>query len=356
MMGPVDRLLKLAGRRSHDERAALLRAVADMFFATPEHSTTETALFDDVLDMVLEEVEPMARRELAERLAAMAAPPRRTLLRLADDEIAVAETVLTNSPALDDDDLVPIARRSSEPHLLAIAKRRLLSERVTDVLVSHGNDNVAGTLAGNDGARMSEDGFAILARHAADNDNVLDLLIMRRDLPDKIATELLPALAASMHARMEKLDVDIPLAAACDLVGEARSMLAERLRASATPSRSLQVLVELVERGDLAFGDAVIELADADRMVDIAALFARRLKLRSDLVVTNLFGDDVTLAMLICRAAGLDANAFSAALRLRNRRRRDHTAPGSVLKDYLAVPPDLAAKVILSVRTREIDG
>ncbi|MDQ2080447.1 DUF2336 domain-containing protein [Xanthobacteraceae bacterium Astr-EGSB] len=356
MMGPVDRLLKLAGRRSHDERAALLRAIADMFFASAERSTTETALFDDILDLVLEEVEPVARRELAERLAAMDAPPRRTLLRLAGDEIDVAESLLTNSPALGDDDLVPIAKRRSEPHLLAIARRRLLSERVTDVLVSHGNDNVAGALAGNDGARMSDDGFAILARHAVANDNVLDLLIMRRDLPDKVATELLPVLAASMHARLENLDVGIPVAAACDLVGEARSLLAARLRASATPSRPLEVLVRLIDRGDLSFAAAVVELADADHIVDVAALFARRLKLGSDIVVSNLFGTDVTLTMLICRAAGLDVNAFSATLRLRNRRRRDHAAPGAVLKDYLAVPPDLAAKVIQSVRTRERDG
>jgi len=355
-MGPVDRLLKLAGRRSHDERAALLRAIADMFFASAERSTTETALFDDILDLVLEEVEPVARRELAERLAAMDAPPRRTLLRLAGDEIDVAESLLTNSPALGDDDLVPIAKRRSEPHLLAIARRRLLSERVTDVLVSHGNDNVAGALAGNAGARMSDDGFAILARHAVANDNVLDLLIMRRDLPDKVATELLPVLAASMHARLENLDVGIPVAAACDLVGEARSLLAARLRASATPSRPLDVLVGLIDRGDLSFAAAVVELADADHIVDVAALFARRLKLGSDIVVSNLFGTDVTLTMLICRAAGLDVNAFSATLRLRNRRRRDHVAPGAVLKDYLAVPPDLAVKVIQSVRMRERDG
>jgi len=352
-MGPVDRLLRLAGRRSRHERHALLRCVADMFFAAPDRSAAETALFDDILDMVLAEVEPVARRELAERLADMETPPRRTLLRLADDDIEVAAPLLENSPALGDEDLVPIARRDSEPHLLAIARRRSLSERVTDALVAHGNDNVAGALAGNHGAHLSDKGFSILARHAAANDNVLDLLIMRRDLPDKIATELLPALAISMRTRMQTLDVDIPLAAARDLVGEARSMLAARLRASATVSRPLAVLVGLMEYGKLAIGEAVVELADADHLVDLAALFARRLSLSSDLVVTNLFGADVTLAMLICRAAGLDADAFSAVLRLRHRRRREPAMPGAALKDYLAMPRDLAVSVIASVRTRE---
>jgi hypothetical protein len=334
----------------------LLQAVGDMFLATPERSGAETALFDDIMDLVLADVEPMDPREQAERLAALDAPPQRTLRRLAGDEIGVAEPVLRHSPALDDDDLEPIARRDSEPHLLAIAGRRSLSERLTDVLVSHGNDNVAGVLAGNDGARMSADGFSILARHAAANDNVLDLLIMRRDLPETIATELLPVLARSMRLRIDKLDLRIPDEVACGLVGEARTRLADRLRSSSSPVRMLEELVELVDRGELGFGDAVTELADADHLVDIAALIARRLKLRSDLVVTNLLAVDVTLAMLICRAAGLDPNAFSAVLRLRNRRRREHTNPGTTLRDYLAVPRDVAVNVLANVRTSDRGG
>jgi hypothetical protein len=349
-MGPVERLLNLAGRRSRRERQCLLRAVADMFLAAPVRSGAETALFDDIMDMVLADVEPRARRELAERLAALDAPPQRTLRRLAGDEIDVAEPVLRHSPALDDDDLEPIARRDSEPHLLAIAGRKSLSERLTDVLVSHGNANVAGVLAGNDGARLSAGGFSILARHAAANDNVLDLLIMRRDLPDKIATELLPMLAKSMRVRIDKLDLELTDEVARGLVGEARTRLVDRLRSSASPARPLQVLVELIDGGDLRFGEAVIELADADHLVDIAALLARRLRLRSDLVITNLFAVDVTLAMLMCRAAGLDPNAFSAVLRLRNRRRREHANPGTTLKDYLAVPRDIAANVVANVR------
>jgi hypothetical protein len=349
----MDRLLNLAGRRSRRERQQLLRAVADMFFATPQRSSVETGLFDDILSLVLKDVEPMARRELADRLAALEMPPRRTLLKLAGDEIAVAEPVLRHSAALDDDDLEPIAQRGSEPHLLAIAGRRSLSERLTDVLIAHRHDSVARVLAGNEGACMSAHGFAVLAEHAAANDNVLDLLIMRRDLPDKIATELLPGLAASMRARVEKLDIQIPDDIADGLVDEARTMLAERLRASSVSARPLKVLVGLIEAGDLRLGDAIIELADADHLVDIAALLSRRLRLRSDLVVINLFAVDVRPAMLFCRAAGLDSDAFSAILRLRNRRRREYARAGATLKDYLSLPHDLAASVIASVRSGE---
>jgi hypothetical protein len=354
-MIPVDNLIELAGQRSRHKRHVLMRAVADMFFAAPadERTSAELILFDEIMDMVLTEVEPLARRELAQRLAAVAVPPRRTLLKLADDDIAVAEPILRSSSALGDDDLVVIVRRESQPHLMAIAGRTVLSELVTDMLVVHGNDNVAGALAGNDGAKISETGFSALARRAAANDNLLDRLIVRRDLPEQIANDLLPTLAASMRARIESLNADVTPETACDLLGEARASLAHRLRLPTPPLRALPILLDLIDRGDLLFGEAVLALADAGHLVDLAALIGNRLGLRSDIVVTNLFGAELQPAMTICRAAGLDLDGFSAVLRLRHRRQRNGGDPGAALRDYLNVSRDFSQRIIETVRSRE---
>ncbi len=350
----VDQLLELASGRSRKKRQALLRGVTEMFFATPQRSAAEMTLFDEIMDMVLADVEPLARRELSERLAEREAVPRQTLLRLADDEIEVAEPVLVRSSALGDDDLAGLAQRQSQMHLFAIARRSSLSERVTDILVLRGNDHVAGAVAGNAGARLSHTGFSTLAERAVANDNVLERLIMRSDLPEQIATALLPVLAASMHAKIEALDAPVPDDAASELIGDAWAMLTERLRASAKSARPLPLLVKLIDRGQLLFGEAVLELADADHLVDLAALMGRRLDLPSDIVVRNLFGLDAQPAMLICRAASLDLNGFSAVMRLRSRRkRRPEPPPAEVLRDYLSVPHDVATQVLASVRSRK---
>jgi hypothetical protein len=335
----IDQLLQLASDRSRRKREALLRVVTEMFFAAAQRSEAEMSLFDDIMEMILADVEPLARRALAERMAERAAVPRETLLRLADDEIDVAEPVLVRSPALGDDDLVALAQYQTQLHLAAIARRASLSERLTDILVVRGNDNVAGAVAANAGARLSNAGFSTLVQRAAANDNVLDRLIMRCDLPEQIATALLPVLAASMHAKIERLDAVIADDAASELLGDAWAMLTERLRASAKSTRPFQVLVKLIERGALLFGEAVLELADADHLVDVAALIGRRLRLPSEIVVRNLFALDVQPAMLICRAAGLDLNGFSAVLRLRNRRkRRSDPPPADALRDYVTSP------------------
>ena len=140
MPATLQHLESLAREKSSDKRRALLSAISDCFFASAEHTSTELALYDEVVMLVLDEVEPVARAELAERLADIAVPPRRVLLELAEDEIIVAEPILARSTALDDSDLERIARNQSQAHLAVIATRATLSERVTDVLVARGDD------------------------------------------------------------------------------------------------------------------------------------------------------------------------------------------------------------------------
>src|SRR5438105_7002207 len=108
-MATLQDLESLARERSSEKRRALLHAISDCFFGSAARSTTETALFDDVVTRVLDDVEPVARAELAERLADVVDPPRQVLLQLAEDRIDVAEPILARSPALHDADLERIA-------------------------------------------------------------------------------------------------------------------------------------------------------------------------------------------------------------------------------------------------------
>src|ERR1700724_3050484 len=93
-------LKQLAREPSPQRRHELMRAISAAFFAAPRRSANELNLFDEIMDTVLDEVEPLARRELSERIADLDDAPYRTLRRLAPDGIEVAEPVLMRSPAL----------------------------------------------------------------------------------------------------------------------------------------------------------------------------------------------------------------------------------------------------------------
>src|SRR5215469_12891482 len=349
-----DTLKQLAREHSPARRHELIRAISTAFFAAPHRTATELNLFDEIMDTVLAEVEPLARRELAERMADLDDVPYRTLRRLARDAIDVAEPVLRRSPALADEDLVPISREHSQEHLLAIARRLTVSEVVTDILVERGDDEVALVVTGNEGARFSDAGFERLAARATACETILNRLVMRRDLPERVATDLLPVLATAVAGKIDAAQADVQSNAAHKLIGEARRMLAERLRVAVSRARPISILEEQITRGNLSVGEAVVELANADEPLDLAAFLALRLGLHTETLVRNLFGDGEETLMLICRAAALNVEAFSAILRMRSRRRCEAGAePAQLMKDYMRIPRQMAENVMESVREKE---
>ena len=126
---------------STEERVETLRRVADLFLDQADRLEEEqVAVFDDVLCHLIKRIETKALVELSGRLAPIINAPIEVIRWLArDDEIAVAAPVLTQSPRLDEADLVEIAASKGQAHLLAIARRPALGEAVTEVLVRRGN-------------------------------------------------------------------------------------------------------------------------------------------------------------------------------------------------------------------------
>ena len=355
-MNPALQTLEaLARERSSDKRRALLRSITDCFFVAPDrHSETELDLFDDVMEMVLTEVEPVARAELAERLADIANPPRRVVGRLAGDDIAVARPILMRSSALTDDDLEDLARRMPQTHLAAIAERSVLSERITDVLVHRGDEIVLDRVVANRGARFSEQGFTTLADKAEHNDGLLGRLASRGDLPEQVVNRIVPLITASMQAKLAAAGADVDGDVVDGLIEESRLTLVNRLRATASTARPLELLLDLVDRGVITLDEAVTEIADADGALQVSRLIAGRIDLRPDTVMRALYAASEEPVTVVCRGAGIYLNGFSAVLRMRRRRRRGGDSnPAAALNAFLQLPPETAERVIRFLRVRE---
>jgi uncharacterized protein (DUF2336 family) len=334
----MSQLQSLARERLPGKRHELLRALTDSLFQ-PEHelSMTERELFDDIVERVLDDIEPLARQELAERLASRADAPHRLVVRLAGDIIAVASPVLMHSPVLLDDDLAPLALAKSQDHLLAISRRTRLSPRITDILVDRGDAIVLDTVAGNLGARFSAPGAAALVDKSMLSET-LWRLAQRADLAAHVAARLTPAMAKSMAAEAARRGLSLDPKLTQALLTQMRLTLTERLQASAARARPLDELIDGIEAGSLRLSDAVIELADADRLTDLAMLVGSRAGVDHQDFVLNLFAAHERALMQTCRAAWLDLESFSAILRLRRRRRPFSAADiGRLLRAYQAM-------------------
>jgi hypothetical protein len=95
--------------------------------------------------------------------------------------------------------------------------------------------------------------------------------------------------------------------------------------------RPLPELENDIALGIMTLDEAVVALADAERAEDLAALLARRLGIVHEGARRILASAAEQPAALLCRAAGLSLNGYSAVLRLRRRGRRGPAPNPTVL-------------------------
>src|SRR5271157_505017 len=189
---------------TQDKRVETLQRVIDLFLSGADRlNDSQIAVFDDVLGLLIKRIESKVMIELSARLAPVDNAPPEVVRRLAwDDNIAIAEPVLAHSARLTSDDLIGVAEAKGQQHLLAIAGRSELAEAITDVLVDRGDRAVKHKLAGNTGARFSENGFSTLVRNAENDETLTERIGLRIDLPIRLLKDLLLKATETVRARL----------------------------------------------------------------------------------------------------------------------------------------------------------
>jgi uncharacterized protein (DUF2336 family) len=203
--GLLDELQATLAHGTVTRRVEMLRRVTDLFISDAvNYSDQQIALFDDVFECLIEHIETSAKALLANSLATVGAAPPKTLRKLAhDDAIEVAGPVLSKAERLDDALLIRTARTKSQPHLLAISIRRVLSRAVTDVLLRRGNDEVVRSTVQNPGADLSRGGITKLIDRATQDEHLASCLATRPNLPRYLYLKLVAKASATVRARLE---------------------------------------------------------------------------------------------------------------------------------------------------------
>jgi uncharacterized protein (DUF2336 family) len=201
----LDELQSALAHGTVARRVETLRRVTDLFlYGVTDYTNEQINIFDDVFHCLIEEIETSAKSLLANRLAPVPKAPPRLIYTLAfDDEIEVAAPVLSQSERLNDEMLIENARCKSQGHLLAISKRKILSNAVTDVLVERGNNEVVESAVNNPGAEFSDNGFTKLVSRAEGNDELATCLGKRRGIPKPHYLKLIARASDSVRARLQ---------------------------------------------------------------------------------------------------------------------------------------------------------
>ena len=299
-----------------DRRPEMLRHVTDLFIVSADRlSDNEIALFDDVLNRLIVDIEIAAKALLAMRLAPIANAPPRAVCKLAfDDAIEVAGPILIQSERLDDATLIEAAKSKGQAHMLAIAQRRVLGESVTEVLVACGDKQVLLRTAQNRGARFSQSTFRRLAEKSDDDDVLAVSIGTRDDIPPDIFRRLLQY--ASNHVRA-KLEAAHPghFDVVRQVVSEVKSRIeSEQLRVQADPAG---------EAGDLDTREAdlalLADMAQRGSFAELAAVLARTCGMSLIFVESALKQRRSDTILLLAKASGIPWPIAKAILSFRAR-------------------------------------
>lgn len=198
-------LLQLALNKSIEGRELLSSQIAQLSMDR-DHllSDQERDLISQILDKLIHEFEVPIRAKLSERLSRNPAAPRGLVVALANDEIDVARPVLLRSTLLSDNQLIQIIQHRSRQHQIAIARRRELSEAVSDELVGTKDKDVITTLLENQSAKISEATLTYLTEQSEHIDEFQEPLVRRHDLGKDLAMRLYWLVAASLRNEILK--------------------------------------------------------------------------------------------------------------------------------------------------------
>lgn len=291
--------------------------VAELFIrGVHAYTEQQIELFDTVMDHLMDGTPEEALAKLSARIAPVQRGPARVVHRLAeDDAIEVAGPVLERSPILAEDFLVRIAASKSQAHLLALAGRIMVPERVTDILVDRGDTRVAHKVTANDGAQLSRGGFQRLAVRARKDEELARKIVHRKELPADLFAGLVRLVAEPVRRQLlNDPDPDVR-----------RRMEQSMPPEPATPRRAARgrASPESREAELAAHREQLLAAARDDRLDDTIETLATMTKVPAEAVrsLVRLGFEDG--ALILCKALGLgwpDAKVVFTVLMTRNAR------------------------------------
>jgi uncharacterized protein (DUF2336 family) len=300
---------------SSAKRIKTLRRVTDLFLNDGERlSDEQVKVFDDVLCLLITRVESRAKAELSKRLAPIDYAPFEVIQHLAkDDKIEVAGEVLAHSSRVSTETLVEVASTKGQDHLLAISGRASIPEEVTDVIVDRGEVRVIRRLANNAGARFSEAGYSGIVARAEADDELIEILGLRIDLPIKFLRDLLLRAKDAVRARL--LAIAPPA-----LQDDIREVLDEIAREEPAARRSFGVaeqLVKLMKELNELDDAAVFKFAEANKFDEVIVAIALLNDAAPEMIARLMEGHRSDLILIPCRAARLNWPTVETILRNR---------------------------------------
>jgi uncharacterized protein (DUF2336 family) len=316
-------------RGTPESRAKALWHTTDLMIAG-RFSDDEIWTFGEVVTRLAEEIEVAARAQLSERLARFDRAPANIIHKLAfDDAIEVAGPVLRESRQLETYALVANVCTKSQAHMLSISKRDKIEERVTDELVTRGNQEVVSSVATNNGARFSDFGFLHMVKRAEGDSILAEQLGLRKDIPRHVFQQLIAKATSDVKERLlrERPEMATHIqSSVTELAGELQSKFGPVSRSHFVAKRVVSTQHRLGNLNE----SSISGYARSHRLEEVTIGLSLLCSLPSDVIERAVLDRNREMLLILCKALNF---AWDTTLALLFLGAKDHRITAQDLKD-----------------------
>ncbi|MGJ3260879.1 MAG: DUF2336 domain-containing protein [Rhodospirillales bacterium] len=272
---------------------------------TEEESEQLAEMTFQVLEILAQDQTPQIRAIIADEVKHLHNVPRRIIKRLAEDaEITVAGPILEYSPLLTDEQILQIVTSGLRGGALeAVARRRNISNRISQAVVDQDEDPATAELLRNQTAEISEKLMGEIAMRAETRPDLHLPLVDRRSLSKGTLKRIAMFVSAALVDRMissNKMEED--------LAHELRMAVRERINAGETEDDKPKSNID-AKHADKLFKDGKLdEYAVLDAIDEGNVEFLQR----SYELLTDLSASHVEKMLTSESAKGLCALAWKA--------------------------------------------
>ncbi len=191
-----------------DKRLEITKKVA-AYYTSGGFDKSQMVVAEQVFRTILKDTEVEVRKALSEAIKNSDTIPRDVVIELAKDVNAVSIPLLEFSHALTDPDLVDIINSSEDmAKHEGISRRENVSEKVSDSLISTGNEKVVSSLLRNKTAQVSEKGYTKIINDFSEAENIVNSVVERDKLPVTVVERLAKTVSDEIYKKLSELHKD----------------------------------------------------------------------------------------------------------------------------------------------------
>lgn len=328
-------LIELARDPAPAARQALSQHITDICLQAPRQlNEEEKEVAGHILLRLSREFETQMRANLARQLAASARAPKQLIMALAHDEISVSSPVISDSPLLDEQDLVDIVLNKTHEHRLSVAMRSGITAAVSNALVESEEADVLQALVKNKSAEIAGAAMEYLVTESKQLTSLQGPLIARDDLPPVLVQKMYSFVSDALKTEIQgKYDIDPEILEAAIRSAQSAQKAAVPTAAehSDKNSKAADLVAKMYASGELSLNRIIGFLREKRLSLFLEGL-AVLCELDSRTITSLAFEGEGQGMAVVCRAINADRSQFATITLLLERARTGKAVPAARLQ------------------------